>query len=176
MRNKKNNLWLWATKNPLVVLLCAAIFALGFAYISQYFFDYQPCILCYHQRKPFFAIIPICLFGLFVLKSKNSQKYLTAFCALLLLINTAIAFYHSGVENKIFAGPSTCSSVSNLNQITDLNELAQALENTKAIRCDEPQFIFLKLSMAEWNVLYCLILLIFSVASLKLHGHFFSRR
>ncbi len=175
MRNKFTEIWLLAQKNPLQILAISSLSALIFAYISQYFFNYQPCVLCLHQRKAFFAIIAICLFGLAFSKLKKHKKYLILICSILLFLNSALALYHSGVEHKIFAGPSTCSSQPNLDEINNLEDLAQALAKTKAIRCDEAQFIFLKLSMAEWNFIYCLALLIFSLKSLKFNGHFRSR-
>lgn len=163
MLNKITNFCL---KNPLLLLLSAAIFALGFAYISQYFFNYQPCILCLYQRKPFFLIILTCLAALLFFKSLAKQRISVILCSLFLLINIVISSYHVGVEKKIFAGPNTCSS-QNLDEANSLEELAAALEKTKAIRCDEPSFIFLTLSMTEWNLIYCLGLLGFSLLSLN---------
>ena len=76
---------------------------------------------------------------------------------LALLINILLAFYHSGVERKFFTGPSNCSS-NNLNNVESLEELEKIILKTKAVRCDEPQFYFLKLSMTNWNFLYCIII------------------
>jgi disulfide bond formation protein DsbB len=141
--------------NLLSFLLFYAFIALAAAYISQYFFDIQPCILCLYQRKPFFAIIALTSLALIFFKSDKSRKITVYICALLLLINATIASYHVGVEKKIFQGPSTCSS-GNLNDIDDLEKLKAALSETKAIKCDTPSFVFLGISMAGWNVIYCL--------------------
>ena len=146
------------TKNELLIFLfLSAIFALALAYISQYIFGLQPCSLCLHQRKPFFAILIFCLIAFTFFKSEKSQKIILIFCTISLLINIGIAAYHVGVEQKIFHGPSGCSS--NLNEIQNLEELKNALLATKPVRCDETQFLFLKLSMAAWNLIYCLTLL-----------------
>ncbi len=151
-------------KNPLPVLLIAAIFALSFAYISQFAFGYEPCPLCLYQRKPFFAIIAAILFSLTVIKSKKFKNYCVIFCGLMIAINVGLSFYHVGVEEKVFSGLSTCSS-QNLEGITNVSELAEILSKTKAVRCDEPSFFFLGLSMAAWNLVYCLILAIFLLLS-----------
>jgi hypothetical protein len=37
------------------------------------------------------------------------------------------------------------------------------LIKTKAIRCDQPSFVFLGLSMAAWNLGYCLALILLSL-------------
>lgn len=149
-------------KPTLMLLLTSSIIAITGAYISQYIFDLQPCILCFYQRKPFFAIIALTFFALFFLKSEKIKKITIYLCALLLLINAAIAIYHVGVEKKIFQGPTTCSS-ENLNDIDNLEDLKEALSKTKAIRCDEPAFLFLGISMAGWNVVYCLGLFSFVI-------------
>lgn len=145
--------------NPNIFILSAAAFAILFAYISQYVFGYEPCVLCLHQRKPFFIIIAAVIAGLFFFKSKKSQNIIFAASIILLFINAAIASYHVGVERKIFTGPTACAS-NNLNDFTDLNELIKAIEKTKAINCAEPEFFLLGLSMASWNLIYCLFLAI----------------
>ena len=146
-------------KNYLFLALFSSFVALIAAYISQYIFGFEPCVLCYHQRKPFFIIIAIALFFLLIKKLKKYQKIGAILCALTFFINAGIAFYHSGVEIKIFAGPDSCSS-SNFDNIDNIEQLREALFKTKAIRCDEPQFYFLNLTMANWNFIYCIFLLI----------------
>lgn len=142
-------------KTALIFLATSSIFALVFAYISQFVFGHEPCVLCLYQRQPFFAIIAIVALCLVFFKSSNSKKIALALCVFALTINCAIAFYHVGVEQKIFAGPTTCSSNNNLNEITDLSALEAALAQTKAVRCDQPTFFLLGLSMAAWNFLFC---------------------
>jgi disulfide bond formation protein DsbB len=143
-------------KKQLIFLSLAAIIALVAAYISQYFFGLNPCPLCLYQRIPFAIIILLCLSALVFPKS---QKIILILCAMALLANCVIAFYHVGVEQKIFKGLSSCSG-SELNEIDNLADLENAILNIDAVKCDKPQFIFLKLSMAAWNFLYCLALLL----------------
>ncbi len=156
-------------KKSLILLLCAAIFALVSAYISQFVFDYQPCILCLYQRTPFFAVIALSSLSLI---TKKFQKIAVIFCVIFLTINFGIASYHVGVEQKIFAGPTTCASP-NLNDFDDLEDLRIALEKTKAVRCDEPQFFFLGLSMAAWNAIYCAFLALYFGLNFKLRTNRF---
>ena len=150
-------------KNSLILIFCAAFFALIFAYISQYFFDYQPCILCLYQRLPFLVI---CALSGFALVVKKFRRIVLFSCLALLLINCLIAIYHVGVEQKIFVGPTTCSSA-NLDDFDNLEDLTRAISQTKAVRCDEPQFIFLNLSMAAWNLIYCAILALYFLLNLQ---------
>ena len=146
----------------LFFLLIASTTALIAAYISQYVFDYQPCILCLYQRKPFFAIILLAASALLFSKHLKAKKIIFFLCLSLLATNFAIAFYHSGVEQKIFQGLSTCSSES-LNDFENIADLEAALANTKAARCDQPSFFFLGLTMAAWNMIFCLALFFIAV-------------
>ena len=141
-------------KHLLIFLFSAAIFALFLAYVSQYVFGLQPCELCFWQRKPFFAIIAVVASFLVIPPLKKHQNLAIKIAVFLLLINAIIAFYHAGVEQKWFKGLDSCSSTAS--QPETLEELKLSLEKTKSVRCDQPQFIFLGLSMAGWNVLYCL--------------------
>jgi len=141
-------------KNILVFILFSCIVALVFAYISQYIFGLQPCQLCLWQRQPFFAIVILAGLFLIIPQLKKYQNLAIKISVLLLLINSVIAFYHAGVEKKLFRGLDSCSSVSS--ESNTIEELRIALENTKAVRCDKPQFVFIGISMAGWNVLYCL--------------------
>lgn len=154
-------------KNLLIFLGLSSFFALLGAYIAEFGFNLQPCILCLYQRKPFFAIIAITILALSIFKTKNYQKLAFFSCGALLFINIVIASYHVGVEQKIFKGPTTCSSSKDLSEITDLKELENALSKASTVKCSEPAFTFLKISMAGWNVVYCLMLLIIVILGHK---------
>ncbi len=146
----------FTSKHLLLLLSFYALFALIFAYVSQFVFDHQPCILCLYQRVPFFAVVVVTALSILFLKKERLKKIALFLCLAMLLINVGMASYHVGVEKKIFKGPVTCSR--GLEKITDLDELRAAIMKTKAIRCDRPSFVFLGLSMAAWNVVYCLFL------------------
>ena len=148
-------------KNLLLFALTASSFALIVAYVSQYVFDLQPCQFCLWQRKPFFAIIILAIMFLKIPNLKKYQNLALKIIILLLLINAAISFYHTGIEQKWFKGFNSCSS--SIAQPTTLEELKTYLEKMQAVRCDKPQFVFLGLSMAAWNFIYCLLLAILIV-------------
>ena len=136
----------------------AAVIALLSAYISQYIFGFEPCELCLWQRKPFFLIIFLGLIVLLIPKLKKYQNHIFWLIILLLFINSGIAFYHFGVEKSWFEGLASCSG--NNFDITNIEALKIAIENTKAVRCDRPTFLFLRISMAGWNFIYCMFLVI----------------
>jgi disulfide bond formation protein DsbB len=143
----------------LIFSFLASLSALLIAYISEFFFHLKPCQLCYYQRIPFFLIIffslLILFFGVF---SKIFDKKLTKKTDLIFLLlfisNFIIASYHFGVEKKIFSAPSTCSSEA-LNNIGDIAELEILLKSAPAVNCSQPAFVFLNISFAGWNAIYC---------------------
>lgn len=147
-------------KNLIIFLSLASLFALISAYIAQYVFNLQPCILCLYQRKPFFAILALGAIFLFIKQKDQYQKLFFLSSIAILLLNIAIASYHVGVEQKIFQGPTSCSTTKNLNDITNIADLEQALKQSSITKCSVPAFTFLKISMAGWNVIYCLLLIL----------------
>lgn len=149
-------------KSILIFLFFSSFAALSAAYISQYFFNLQPCLLCLYQRVPFFLVIILSFFSFFLLNRKW-QNFAIKIAILILFINVALAFYHVGVEHKIFLFEK-CSDMST--NITDINQLKEYLTNTKAVRCDQPQFVLFKISMAGWNLIYCLFIIFITTLSL----------
>jgi disulfide bond formation protein DsbB len=141
----------------IITLLFSSTIALCFAYISQYFFGLEPCILCLYQRLPFFFIVFLCATSLTFFKKKSLKKSVIFLSIFFLAINVCIAFYHIGVEKKIFLGTDSCVASEN---ISSIEELQTVLMSKKIARCDEPSFVFLGLSMAGWNFIYCITLML----------------
>ena len=76
--------------------------------------------------------------------------------ALLFLAGAALAAYHSGVEWKMFAGPSDCTGA--LSKAGSVDDFMQQLQNVKVVRCDEPSLWVMGLTLSNWNVLISLAL------------------
>ena len=74
---------------------------------------------------------------------------------LLWLVSSSLAFYHFGIEKKLWEGFSECSS----NLIFNENTLDQLLSKSP-IRCNETQFELLNLSLAGWNGILSFIIFI----------------
>ncbi len=152
-------------RNLLLFLLFISTFSLTFAYSSEYFLGLKPCILCLYQRIPFFLIIIFTIFTLILYKKDNWRKIAVILCILSLFINAGIAFYHVGVEQKIFKLTEKCSD--DFGSATSIEELRQMIKSAKLGKCDEPQFFLLGLTMAAWNFIFCLFLGIFTTLLLR---------
>ena len=146
--------------------LVAASATLGSALFFQYALGYAPCELCYYQRYPYMLVIAISAIA-FVTRNRHdislkraARGFLIMIIALLFL-DAAIALFHVGVGQKWWEGLSTCTA--NFDAGPTSAELLDTILNANAIRCDEPQWTLLGVSMAGYNFLIALGLAIFGV-------------
>ncbi len=128
----------------------SSAFSLIAAFTAQYGFGLRPCDLCLMQRVPF--AINILLGGLAVWKP-NLGRPLVSLAGLAFLVNSGIAAYHSGVERKWWTGLSGCSTPDMSGSIEDL---LKRIQETDVVRCDEIPWSLFGLSMANYNVFFCL--------------------
>jgi disulfide bond formation protein DsbB len=121
------------------------IAALGFQAVG-----YAPCELCILQRWPHVAAIAVA-----VLVWWTGQVRALAVLGMIAVgIAMGLAIYHTGVEWKLWAGPSHCSgTIGNLASMSP-QDLMTRLQNAPVVRCDEVAWRFLGLSMAAWNAIF----------------------
>ncbi len=150
---------LFAPNTAPMLLALASITALAAAFISQYGFDLQPCVLCIYQRWPYAIVIALCLLVV-VPGLRQRTPWLLALCALALAVNAGIAAYHVGVEQHWWAGSEACVGAGGTPQTLDA--LRAQIMNTPVIRCDEVAFSLFGVSMAGYNVLFSLALAIYA--------------
>lgn len=140
--------------------VCAfAIVTLAAAYLSQYWGGLVPCELCYWQRYPYFAVIPMTGVAYLIAREvpRNSvTTTLMSFSALAMYGGAGIAAYHVGVEYGWWPGPDACASaVGGSGSLED--ELA-AIMAAPIVRCEEVQWSLLGISMAGYNFIMSIFL------------------
>ena len=136
-----------------ILILFGSLIAMGFALFTQYIGGHHPCELCMWQRYGYVMAIVLCL-------TPRLQKLaLLALAAVII-----IAIYHTGVEQKWWEGFQRCSS--GLNGKQSLEELRNQIMSAPTVRCDEPSWFFLGLSMAAWNAIYASLLFVLSLLPL----------
>ncbi len=149
-----------ATLAAVTILAVALLMVLG-ALTFEHILGYQPCPLCYLQRKPWYALVPGGL-ALVVFAVKGNTGMLRiglALAALLLLVNAGIGGWHAGIEWKWWEGPASCSS-GGMDFTVALPDL-----NRRVVLCDEAPVRILGLSLAGWNAVVS-----FALAMLALYG------
>ena len=127
---------------------------------------YAPCELCLLQRWPHAAAVVI---GLAVAATGYRRAWgLLGLVAAILA--TAFAIYHVGVEQTWWAGPSACSGGLGDLSAVSTDELLARIRGAQVIRCDQPSWIFLGLSMAAWNAILSAVLVAVWALSLRRSG------
>jgi len=122
---------------------CALIAAV---YVAQFGFGLAPCEMCWWQRYPHFAAIPLAG-AAFATRGTRMGAALVRLAALAILVSGLIGAFHAGVEYGWWQGPTACSSTS----LGD-DPLA-AIMNAPLIRCDTAPWTLMGVSLAGFNFL-----------------------
>jgi disulfide bond formation protein DsbB len=126
----------------LALLVPAAL--LGGAYAGQYLFGLWPCEMCWWQRYPHFAAIPLALAALI----RPPGRVLVLLAGLAVLVSGLIGFYHAGVEYGWFPGLTACTS-----EVALGGDPLEAIMNAPLVRCDQVQWELWGISLAGFNFL-----------------------
>lgn len=143
--------------------------ALGMALMSQYVFGLEPCNLCIIQRFPYGIVIALGIIGFAVsYKCGKGTAGIMGLIGLTFIANSIIAAYHTGVERHWWKSFLEGCAVPDLGDNPD--NILEILENTQAARCDEIPWAdpILGLSMANYNVIFCLGLGVIALVAAKM--------
>jgi disulfide bond formation protein DsbB len=137
--------------------------ALAVAFIAQYGFGLEPCVLCLYQRWPFVAALGLGVIGIALALGGRSAVPALALAGLACLGNAGLAVYHVGIEEHWWQGSAACTG--SAAQGLSLEELKAAILAAPPVRCDEVAWRLFGLSMAGWNVPLSAALGLFSLAA-----------
>ena len=133
-----------------------SVLVIGGALIFEYGIGLVPCELCLLERWPWYAAIALSALALAL-----RQPGLTRAAVLLFLVlfaaSSGLAFYHVGVEQHVFAGPTACTAAPLGGHSAE--DLLKSLQATPVVRCDEPQWSLFGISLAGWNLVASLVML-----------------
>ena len=146
---------------PVFVLLASAA-VLGAAFAAQYWGGLMPCELCLAERRPWEVALVVALIAALV-GSRPALPWIAALLALAFAAGSALAFYHVGVEQHWFAGPSACTAPAAADTVAALE--AQLLHR-QPVRCDQPAWSLFGVSLAGWNLFASLVMLVCCLAAL----------
>ncbi len=134
------------TKKTLILIATtgSAALLLG-AWGFQYIGGFAPCKMCIWQRYPHGAAIVLGVLA-FAFPGIRPLPLLGALAA---ATTASVGFYHAGVEQGWWEGPSTCTS----GDIGGLSaeELMNQIMSAPLARCDEIPWEMFGISMAGWN-------------------------
>lgn len=128
------------------------------AWASQIWGGLVPCELCLGERVPYYWGLPI----LAVILLLWNRLPLTVWYIGMLIVGAIflwsvyLGVFHAGVEWKFWPGPTACTSNGtglDLNQLNNLNAV-------KIVQCDQVQWSFLGISLAGYNALVSLVIVV----------------
>ncbi|MGX9354282.1 disulfide bond formation protein B [Roseobacteraceae bacterium S113] len=137
------------TRKSLILIAAGGSFAL---LAGAFFFQalgWAPCKMCLWQRWPHAAAIAIGALGFVV-----PMTLVILAGAVSAGTAAAIALYHSGVELKLWEGPSSCSGGAGLSGQSGASLLPGASDAPVLVMCDTLTPFFLGLTMANWNFIF----------------------
>ncbi|UYN98465.1 MAG: disulfide bond formation protein B [Devosia sp.] len=146
---------------PLDKIATGIAFLLGLATIlgalgSQFIGGLQPCELCLEQRLPYYWGLPLLALILVLWNRLPLPVWYIgmAIATALFAWGTFLGGFHSGVEWGFWPGPTACTGVGESFSMDALDNL------TPVIGCDVVQFRFLGLSLAGYNTLISLAIVV----------------
>jgi disulfide bond formation protein DsbB len=116
------------------------------AYGSQYLGGLYPCEMCWWQRYPHFAAVPVAALA-FAVPHQAIQRILIALAALAIITSGMIGGYHAGVEYGWWEGLTTCTST------IGGGDILKSIMEAPLIRCDVAQWTLFGISLAGFNFL-----------------------
>jgi disulfide bond formation protein DsbB len=153
---------------PLVAALSSALM-LAIAHAFETFGGLAPCTLCLKAREVYWVALTVGAVGVagqMLLKDDRIRRLASLLLAAVFLVGIGVAVYHAGAEWKFWPGPKTCASGA-IQPLTSLDAVLKG-GSIKAPACDTAAWVFLGLSMAGWNALISLKLLVYSVLAVRL--------
>ncbi len=135
------------------LIVAASLAALVGALLSQYAGGLEPCPLCLVQRLPYAVNI---FFGAAAVLSAGRGRnpaLLIAVIGVIFALDSAVAFYHVGVEQDWFGGLAACAGGgATPGSVDELR--AMLLDQPPPPPCDLIPWSLFGVSMAGYNMLY----------------------
>ena len=147
-----------------------SVVAIASALIAEYYFDLQPCEMCLKQRDPYYIIIAG--FILVMILKWQDKIWFYVGVQIVCIYGLFYSLWHVGIENKILAGPSSCSG--GLNISTNTLSLKEQIISKAVINCEEVAWSIFGLSAATMNSL--LLFLIFIINAIYIFNIYDSKK
>lgn len=145
----------------------ASVLMLGGAYGFEYLGGLFPCDLCWPQRYSHMAVIIFGGFALYFRKTRSPKwirfKLMTTFSY---MVSAGYSGFHAGVEQKWWEGPDSCTLQTSELGMT-MESFMQSLNSVAFVRCDEIPWELFGISMAGYNFIISLTLLIMLSLSVR---------
>lgn len=146
-----------------LILASVGAGALAMAYVAQFGFGLEPCVLCLYQRIPY-AVVAI--LGFTAMRRSDWLVPILGLAAGVFFIGAGLAFYHIGVEQHWWASAAGCTGNTLSANVTPA-DLLKSLQAPPPKPCDQVDWTVLGISMAGWNSVFSLFAAGASLFALK---------
>jgi disulfide bond formation protein DsbB len=145
-------------KKAAALAFILALAAIAGAWGSQLFGGLVPCELCLAQRQAYYWGLPILALILITWNRLPLAVWYIAMAivAAIFVWSVYMGVYHAGVEWKFWPGPTACTGGAGNLDFSALNDI----NATKVVPCDVVQFRFLGISLAGYNALISLAVVV----------------
>ncbi len=140
-------------KNFYLFILFYSLLAICFALYVEYILGYKACKLCLYQRVPY-------IIAIFIGYNYFKNDKILILITIIFLISVLVSGYHYGIENNIFKEFSGCAT--NSLEVVDKTELLKSLSDN-IISCKDANFKLFGISLAGINLLFSLLIIIYSL-------------
>ena len=154
-------------RTALSLVLIGSIAVIGGALLFQFVGGLAPCELCLLERWPYYIGIPVTVLALLAGERRLLSTGLGTIVLLIFIASAGLGFYHVGVEQHWFQGPTACTSSTGAKT---LDELRAQLMAQQPVMCDQPQWSLFGVSLAGWNFLASAVLALVALKALAPSG------
>lgn len=143
--------------------LFISLIIVGVVYALEQYFHIQPCRLCIYQRMPYILMMVVASAGLLLPRYKN------IICIVIWLISFSsflLAGFHVAVEHNWIHYDSKCV-LDNIVYSDSLEEFKKQIKLKDINSCNVVNFTLLKLSLATWNLIVSVAILVFTFFGVK---------
>ncbi len=149
-----------APRLPSLLLILAALTALGTAFASQYWGGLNPCEMCWWQRYAYMTSVVPLLPSAFLRLTAAQRRVSLLLGGLVFLVGAGISLFHAGVEQKWWEGFTACTAPISAGGLDDLRA---AILAAPVVRCDEIPWSLFGISIAGFSAIASLVLALFAV-------------
>jgi len=140
------------------ILILGGVVPLCVALLGQYAFGLFPCHFCLLQRYPY-ALAILCGVASLLVKRMGPAWHAAVLIGALAFATTgAIGAYHTGVERGLINYTGGCVADSGFQG--SLSDLKAQIMAAPRVSCADATPFFLHLSMASWNTIFAIAMLV----------------
>jgi len=131
-------------------LAATSLGILAAAFVMQYVFGIEPCVLCTYQRVPYALATGFGLFGAAMPLAPIRRRSVVLISAAIFAAGAALAAYHLGVEQGWWAGSRGCTGEAATLTLADMEK---ALSTKPTVRCAAVPWTLFGLSLTAYNLI-----------------------